>query len=259
MRSQPVIDLGQIALSWGVALPRVAPSGNPRPRAGLLGARPCQPRDCGRGRRVTAAQGQEQRSARPNGLETVNASCAEQEKSRIRRWNPARIGHQVGGSYALPQVTGLALIWPKIVKVFEFMPSERCPRQDSNLRSRLRRGWHYLALTSGNVPAGDPVGHVLGTEQRTAGHGHAGRPMACHKPEEWPPREPDPAPGLPHRPWRARRAMGHAHTGDRGPAGSWTAAPTAVRAAPKAGWCASWPPCGGCFVRPRAGVSVSRT
>ena len=35
--------------------------------------------------------------------------------------------------------------------------SEQCPRQDSNLRSRLRRAWHHPALTSGNVPAGDPL------------------------------------------------------------------------------------------------------
>jgi hypothetical protein len=47
--------------------------------------------------------------------------------------------------------------------------SDRCPRQDSNLRSRLRRAWHQLALTSGNVPTGDPSGHVLGTARIAAG------------------------------------------------------------------------------------------
>jgi hypothetical protein len=85
--------------------------------------------------------------------------------------------------------------------------SELCPRQDSNLRSRLRRAWHHLALTSGNVPAGDPFGHILGTGRITAGHGLADRPMACRKPGERPPREPYPAPGMPHRPWQGWRAL----------------------------------------------------
>jgi len=30
--------------------------------------------------------------------------------------------------------------------------------------------WHHLAPTSGNVPTGDPSGHVLGTGRITAGH-----------------------------------------------------------------------------------------
>src|SRR5215475_3312355 len=49
--------------------------------------------------------------------------------------------------------------------------SDQCPRQDSNLRSRLRRAWHHLPLTSGNVLTGDPSGYVLGTGRITAGHG----------------------------------------------------------------------------------------
>src|SRR5215471_14355024 len=51
----------------------------------------------------------------------------------------------------------------------------QCPRQDSNLRSRLRRAWHHPALTSANVLAGDPSGHALGTGRIAAGHGLAGR------------------------------------------------------------------------------------
>jgi hypothetical protein len=44
--------------------------------------------------------------------------------------------------------------------------SDRCPRQDSNLRSRLRSRFLGTALTSGNVLAGVPAGHVSGTTRR---------------------------------------------------------------------------------------------
>ena len=107
MRSQPVIGLGQIALFGGAALPRVTLSG--RPRAGLPGARPWHPGDCVRGHRVTAAQGQEQRPAvaeRPGDRE-----CGLPLGRRSRgsgRGIRARSGHQVWGSSALSQVTGLA-------------------------------------------------------------------------------------------------------------------------------------------------------
>src|SRR5215472_12530249 len=40
----------------------------------------------------------------------------------------------------------------------------------ANLRSRLRRALHCSALTSGNVPTGDPSGHALGTGRKAAGH-----------------------------------------------------------------------------------------
>jgi len=49
-------------------------------------------------------------------------AAAEQEKSRIRQWNLGTYWTPGWGSSALPQVTGLALIRLKIVKVFDFMP-----------------------------------------------------------------------------------------------------------------------------------------
>jgi hypothetical protein len=39
----------------------------------------------------------------------------------------ARIGHKVWTASESPQVTGLALRWPKIVRVFEFMPLTSAP------------------------------------------------------------------------------------------------------------------------------------
>ncbi len=54
-------------------------------------------------------------------------AVAEQENSRINQWIGARIGYQVWDSSALPQVTGLASTWLKIVKVFGFMPLSSAP------------------------------------------------------------------------------------------------------------------------------------
>ncbi len=79
-----------------------------------------------------------------------------------------RIGHKVWNASVLPQVRGL---WPRLgqdCKSVRISAFEQCPRRDSNLRSRLRKALHHLALTSGNVPTGDPSGHVLGTGQITA-------------------------------------------------------------------------------------------
>ena len=50
-------------------------------------------------------------------------AAAEQEKSRIGQWNPGTYWTPGLGSSALPQVTGLARIRLKIVKVFEFSAS----------------------------------------------------------------------------------------------------------------------------------------
>jgi hypothetical protein len=55
---------------------------------------------------------------------------------------------------------------PKLGEVRSYVriyASEQCPRQDSNLRSRLRRGLLCTRLTSGNVLAGVLPGHVSGT------------------------------------------------------------------------------------------------
>ena len=76
---------------------RAVPYGRPRvgwsllpgrSRTGLPGARPWQPGDCVRGRRITAAQGagsmvcQDRMARRP-----WMRAAAEQEESRMRRWN----------------------------------------------------------------------------------------------------------------------------------------------------------------------------
>jgi hypothetical protein len=60
--------------------------------------------------------------------------------------------------------------------------SEQCPRQDSNLRSRLRRALHHLAVACGNVPTGDPSGHVLGTGQIARRSRPCRPPLISHKP-----------------------------------------------------------------------------
>jgi hypothetical protein len=46
-----------------------------------------------------------------------------------------------------PQVTDSRLRRVKIVKVFEFIHLTNTPRQDSNLRSPLRRGMLFTVLT----------------------------------------------------------------------------------------------------------------
>jgi hypothetical protein len=61
----------------------------------------------------------------------------------------------------------------KIVRVFGFMPLTSAPRQDSNLRTRLRRGLRYMPLACGNVLAGVWPGRVSGAAHLAKGAGHA--------------------------------------------------------------------------------------
>ena len=66
---------------------------------------------------------------------------------------PGRVsGTKAWNAFVSPQVTGLRFGSTKIGQVFEFMPLSSA-RQDSNLRSRLRRPSLCVALTSGNVLA----------------------------------------------------------------------------------------------------------
>jgi hypothetical protein len=79
----------------------------------------------------------------------------------IRQWNPGTYwtpglgrlrvaaGHRPG--------TGSAQDCQRV----RIYASEQYPRQDSNLRSRLRRAWHHPALTSVNVPVRDPFVRCL--------------------------------------------------------------------------------------------------
>jgi hypothetical protein len=97
------------------------------------------------------------------------------------------------------------------------------PPVDSNLRSRLRRAWRHPALSSGNVPAGDTFGHVLDTVRITAGHGLADRRWSVTS--RGSDRRVSLILHLVYRTGRGRLACHeHAHTGGRGPPGSWTAA-----------------------------------
>ena len=94
-------------------------------------------------------------------------AAAEQEKSRIRRWNR--------GTYWTPTLGRLRVAAGHRPGVFSaqdcqsvrIYASEQCPRQDSNLRSRLRRPFPGIALTSRNVLAGVLTGRVSGRSPPT--------------------------------------------------------------------------------------------
>jgi hypothetical protein len=120
-------------------------------------------------------------------------SCSAMTCIRGRR--SGRWGRMGGGRQCTVAELQVSEVSPKIAAtrgLVRIYASDQCLRQDSNLRSRLRRAWHYPALTSANVLAGDPVGHVLGTRRIAAGHGLAGPSMMFHKPGERPPHEPHP-------------------------------------------------------------------
>ena len=68
-----------------------------------------------------------------------------------RRLGSNGLGPQRQDVSAFPRVTALRFSgqdWQSV----RIYASEQCPRQDSNLRSRLRRAWRHPALTSGNMP-----------------------------------------------------------------------------------------------------------
>ena len=92
-------------------------------------------------------------------------AAAGQQNSGIRRPNP--------GTYWTPDLGQLHIAAghrpgtqsAQDCQSVRIYASELCPRQDSNLRSRLRRAWHHLALTSANVLLPGPLGHALDTAQ----------------------------------------------------------------------------------------------
>jgi hypothetical protein len=67
-------------------------------------------------------------------------------------------------AFAKPQVSDVSKSLQASEIMFEFRASEQCPRQDSNLRSRLRRGLLCARLTCGNVPAKILAGRISGAE-----------------------------------------------------------------------------------------------
>ncbi len=104
----------------------------------------------------------------PNGLETVNAAAAGPGDSRIRRGNP--------GTYWTPDLGQLHIAAghrsgtqpTQDCQSVRIYASELCPRQDSNLRSRLRRPVLFVAATWQNAcwrPRwGAYVGRAMGGE-----------------------------------------------------------------------------------------------
>ena len=117
MRSQPVIGLGYTRLMQGCGTATGRPFWQPQPSRRIARGRHRQPRDCVRGDRITAAQGQEQRSAV---AERLGGRECELPLSRRSRGSGggigARIGRKVWDSSALSQVTGLAAFGSRLLK-----------------------------------------------------------------------------------------------------------------------------------------------
>src|SRR5215469_10312528 len=65
--------------------------------------------------------------------------AAEQEKWRIRQWNSGTYWTPGLGQLRVAAGHGLGGGWAQDCRSVRIYASELCPRQDSNLRSRLRR------------------------------------------------------------------------------------------------------------------------
>jgi hypothetical protein len=96
----------------------------------------------------------------------------------------ARIGHQIWDSSTLPQLTGLVPKPGQDCQSVRIYVSYQCPRQDSNLRSRLRRGLLCRPLTSGNEFSHTMIGGASGAARRTwaAGHAERGQSVEARRP-----------------------------------------------------------------------------
>ena len=108
--------------------------------------------------------GQEQRSAATaTAWQPLSLNAAEQGPCLSECLLPGRVS---GASSGTPEHCRRSQAWHSIVprlrkcSIYAF---DLCPRQDSNLRSRLRRGLPDMPLTCGNAPAGALPGRVPGT------------------------------------------------------------------------------------------------
>src|SRR5262249_10097847 len=114
----------------------------------------------------------------------------------------ARIGHQIWDSSALPQVTASALDQPKIVRAFEFRPLTSAPGRIPTALT-APEGVAPPCPVQRKRARGRPFWPRIGPGADNRRSWPCRPPDGFHKPGERPPREPYPAPGITHRPWRA--------------------------------------------------------
>ena len=96
-------------------------------------------------------------------------AAIEQEDSRMRRWNRGTYWTPDLGRLRVAAGHGLGADSAQDCKSVRIYSSEQCPRQDSNLRSRLRRGLLCTPLTSGNEVPHTMIGGVSGAARPGAG------------------------------------------------------------------------------------------
>ena len=87
----------------------------------------------------------------------------------------ARIGRKARKGCALPQVAGVGAQAARDCLSVRIYASELCPRQDSNLRSRLRRTLLCTSLTSRNMLAEILPGRISGAARRRSAAQASGR------------------------------------------------------------------------------------
>ena len=96
---------------------------------------------------------EEQRSAvTATAWRPLSLKAPEQALSMLASAFRARIGRKARKGCALPQVAGVGAQAARDCLSVRIYASELCPRQDSNLRSRLRRPVLFTAATWQNAP-----------------------------------------------------------------------------------------------------------